>query len=167
MWLWDGTRHRMLRREDTGGDLPRSRHDWLYHEMWERDGGQIIYHGAEYGGKPCYVGRVNTDASDCREIALPRGWNQYGHFTVGKGGQLVTDGYYRTSDASNHWGGEWISVLDVNWETGEIEWRPLARHSSSWISQDAHPHPIFDANCTSVYFTSDADGRRAVYRVEV
>lgn len=28
-------------------------------------------------------------------------------------------------------GGEWISLLDVDWDNGAIAWRPLCRHGSS------------------------------------
>jgi Tol biopolymer transport system component len=43
---------------------------------------------------------------------------------------------------------------------------PLVEHGSSWSSQDAHPHPVFDPGGRSVLFTSDRAGVRAVYRVE-
>jgi hypothetical protein len=46
MWLWDGHRHIRLRTEGEG----RSRADWTCHEMWERDGSAIIYHGSYHHG---------------------------------------------------------------------------------------------------------------------
>ena len=171
LWLWDGTRHRMLRDENPAGSksAPRSRHDWITHETWQRDGEYVVYHGGlgrEYHAPPCFVGRVDVDNRDRQEVVFPDDWNQYGHFSVGGPGQLVTDGYYCTPETATGWG-RWITLADVDWETCSIDWRPLTLHGSSWSSQDAHPHPIFDHACAAVYFTSDHGGRRAVYRVEL
>jgi hypothetical protein len=162
MWLWDGRRHLRLRPEGDG----RSRLDWACHEMWERDGSAIIYHGSYHDG-PALIGRVKPDGSGLREIALPREWNRYGHFTVGRPGWLVTDGCYLQPDDPKRSGGAWISVLKVDWAAGRYDWLPLCRHGSSWTSQDAHPHPIFNHASDAVYFTSDAGGRRAICRVAV
>jgi oligogalacturonide lyase len=172
MWLWDGATHRSLREENarasTGGF--RSRHDWLTHEMWERDGSHIVYHGGHgrtYNDPPCFIGRVHPETSERAEIPLPDGWDQYGHFTVGEPGRLVTDGYFRSGNTSPGWAGNWIALADIDWESGLVEWSGLVEHGSSWSSQDAHPHPIFDHACRAVYFTSDRSGKRAVYRIEV
>lgn len=162
MWLWDGKRHIRLRSEGDG----RSRADWTCHEMWERDGSAVIYHGSYYKG-PAYVGRVHPDGSQSVEIPFPAGWKRYGHFTEGRPGVLVTDGYYeRPDDPAPNGCGAWISVLRVGWESSRIQWFPLCRHGSSWRSQDEHPHPVFDHAGRSVIFTSDRDGKRAGYRVD-
>ncbi len=161
MWIWDGKRHRPLRSERDG----RQRSDWTCHEMWERDGSAVIYHG-NYANGPSYIGRVNPDGSDPIEIPLPSDWKRYGHFTVGSPGELVTDGYLETPDDAPGWAGAWISRLKVDWSARQIEWFPLVRHGSSWSSQDAHPHPVFDHAGDSIWFTSDVSGQRAVYRVE-
>jgi hypothetical protein len=162
MWLWDGRRHIRLRTEGDG----RSRADWACHEMWERDGSAIIYHGMYHNG-PAYLGRVKPDGSGLTEIALPKEWNRYGHFTVGHPGWLVTDGCYVRPEDPKKAGGAWISVLKVDWAAKHYDWQPLCRHGSSWTSQDAHPHPIFNHAADAVYFTSDAKGRRTVCRVAV
>jgi len=160
MWLFDGSRHLRLRTAEGG----RSKDDWTCHEMWERDGSAIIYHGQYDKGAP-YIGRVMPDGSGLQEIALKTGCDRYGHFTVGNSGVLVTDGYYEEADDRKTWGGDWISRLDVDWASGDIRWMPLCRSSSSWKSQDAHPHPIIDHASRFAYFTSDKDGKRAVYRI--
>lgn len=159
MWLFDGRRHIRLRKEGPG----ISRHDWTCHEMWQRDGQFVVYHGTYEGGR-AYVGRVRPDGSDRVEIPLPAGWSRYGHFTVGEGNLLVTDGYYVASPDDRAENCPWISVLDVDWPGRRIQWRPLCRHDSIWADQDAHPHPIFNNACNAVYFTSDRTGHRAVYR---
>jgi hypothetical protein len=162
MWLWDGRRHLRLRPEGDG----RSRLDWTCHEMWERDGSAIIYHGKFANGQS-YIGRVKPDGSGLVEIALPKTWNRYGHFTVGRPGWLVTDGCYVTPGEPEKSGGAWISVLKVDWAARTYAWQPLCQHGSSWRSQDAHPHPIFNHASDAILFTSDKTGQRAIYRVPV
>ena len=140
MWLWDGQTHVALRKEGDG----RSRQDWTCHEMWQRDGKSVIYHGKYHDG-PAYLGKWTFDGAT-REIALPAGWKQYGHFTVGGEDELVSDGYFRTDEDDIKGAGKWISKLRVNWLAGEIAWQPLLRSRSSWDSQDSHPHPIYSAS---------------------
>jgi len=159
MWLFDGNAHRRLRKEGGG----KSRSDWVCHEMWERDGSAIIYHG-KFADGPAFIGRVDPDGRNQVELPLPTGCDRYGHFTVGAPGVLVSDGYYEEPGDSVTWGGDWISRLDVDWGKGRIDWKPLCRSGSSWKSQDAHPHPIIDHGMRFIYFTSDRDGRRAIYR---
>jgi oligogalacturonide lyase len=172
LWLWDGARHRPLRDEAAASKAhsARSRSDWITHETWQRDGAYAVYHGglgSRYHEPPCFVGRVNiSDMSDRQELLFPADWNQYGHFSVGAPGQLVTDGYFCTPDTRDGWG-QWITLAHVDWDSAAIEWQPLTRHGSSWATQDEHPHPIFDHAATAVYFTSDYEGSRGVYRVEL
>ncbi len=162
MWLFDGTKHIRMRTAEAG----RSADDWTCHEMWERDGSAIIYHGGFKNG-PAYIGRVQADGSHIQEIGLETGCNRYGHFTVGKTNILVTDGYYEEEGDLQNGSGDWISHLDVNWDDGKIAWTPLCRNNSSWTSQDAHPHPIIDHQSKYAYFISDKDGKRAVYRIHL
>jgi oligogalacturonide lyase len=175
VWLWDGKTHRALRTEGEG----RSRGDWVCHEMWSRDGKSIIYHGryagtdpVTDGGRlvfgagngPAFIGRCHAYGADITEIPLPAHYTRYGHFTAGNGDWLVTDGYYEQSDdPPGH--GAWISMLKPDWSAAAIDWHPLCRHSSSWKSQDEHPHPVFDHAGQNILFTSDVGGMRAVYRV--
>lgn len=162
MWLWDGERHLRLRPEGAG----RSRHDWVCHEMWERDGGTIIYHGGYHNG-PYFVGRVKVDGSGMVEISFPPAYRKYGHFTVSNRGLLVSDGYYQADEAGEGRAGEWISIQTVDWAQGQLDWTPLCKHGSNWDSQDSHPHPIFNHRSDAVFFTSNHEGRRAIYRVGV
>lgn len=159
MWLFDGVEHVRLRTEDKG----RSRHDWTCHEMWERDGSAIIYHGRHAKGAH-YIGRVEPDGSGMREIALPANYKRYGHYTVGAPNTLISDGYYEEEGDREADEGDWISLVEVDWPNGNARWFPLCRSSSSWKSQDEHPHPIFDHSLRHAYFTSDMEGKRAIYR---
>lgn len=160
MWLFDGRRHRRLRQEGDG----RTRADWTCHEMWERDGGAIIYHGTFAGGRS-YIGRMNPDGTCLVELDITTGCNRYGHFTVGTPGVLITDGYYEEPGDKKHRGGDWVSRVDVDWGGKTMRWTPLCRHGSSWKCQDAHPHPIIDHAMRYAYFTSDVEGKCAIYRI--
>lgn len=162
MWLFDGTRHLRLRTEGVN----RSRKDWACHEMWERDGSAIIYHGGLSDGS-LYVGRIAPDGTGLKEILLPADYKRYGHFTVGTPGILVSDGYYEEKGDRNTLGGDWISLIDVDWKGKTTNWTPLCRSLSSWNTQDEHPHPIIDNAMRFAYFTSDADGKRAIYRIPI
>ena len=162
VWLWDGKEHIRLRPEGDGC----SRDDWACHEMWARDGQFVIYHGG-YDNGPGYMGCVRPDGSDRVEIAFPQGGTQYGHFTVGNPNGFVSDGYYRQEGDLSQRAGVWITLQYVDWKAGKMEWIPLCRHGSSWDSQDSHPHPIYNHAADAVYFTSDKDGKRAVYRIDV
>ena len=159
VWLWNGRRHIALRTEGEG----RSRADWACHEMWERDGSAIIYHGS-YDQGPAFLGRVKPDGTGMTEISLPKIWNRYGHFTVGKPGGLVSDGCYTQAGEPSGGKGAWISVLQVDWAARQYQWEPLCRSGSSWDSQDSQPHPIFNHAADAVYFTSDKAGKRAIWR---
>ncbi len=168
MWLFNGKKHIRLREE--GGI--KSARDWTCHEMWERDGSAIIYHGGYKSfteilknfGERKYIGRVIPDTGKHIEIKFPRRFKKYGHFTVGSTSTLVTDGYYEEKHQHSS-KGEWITRLDVDWKRKKITWTPLCKHRSSWATQDEHPHPIFDHGEKYIYFTSDFEGKRAVYRI--
>ncbi|MDP6040526.1 MAG: oligogalacturonate lyase family protein [Candidatus Latescibacteria bacterium] len=161
VWLWNGNEHIRLRDESEN----RSRNDWTCHEMWERNGQYLIYHGG-YKNGPAFIGRVKPNGTDRIEIALPENWTQYGHFTVGNPNHLVSDGYYRQNDDPEQRSGVWITRQHVDWKNEHIDWTPLCRSGSSWDSQDSHPHPIYNHAANAIYFTSDRDGKRAVYRIE-
>ncbi|HVU34357.1 MAG TPA: hypothetical protein VHE61_13050 [Opitutaceae bacterium] len=177
LWLWDGKHHRRLRVEGDGS----TRADHVTHEMWERDGSAIVYHGCFATPQPGrtnlrqFVGRIGPDDSSQTELPLPEAWGRYGHYTVGNGSDLVSDGYYEEPDdpvpqpKGRTWmnGGAWISVLRPDWKNRSIRWMPLCRHGSTWVNQDSHPHPVFSEDGKSILFTSDQSGRRAIYRVAV
>lgn len=161
MWLWDGKKHIRLRNEGEG----RKAADWTCHEMWERNGAYIIYHG-NYTDGVNYIGRVKPDGTGTIEIKLPAEWKRYGHFTVGKPGWLVSDGCY-VQQGDPKGSGAWISVVHIDWKKKSYEWFPVCRSGSSWKSQDEHPHPVYDNKGSSAYFTSDRNGKRAVFRVDI
>ena len=183
VWLWDGHTGAItaLREEGSQPDgSSRRRADWVCHEVWTRAGDAVIYHGT-YGGSghgPSFVARTTLAGSPPTEIAFAPGLRRYGHFTLGAADDLlVSDGYAEyPGDTPEEEEvamprlarfGCWISLLRVDWARGTHTWTPLCRHGSSWTSQDAHPHPIFSHADDEVLFTSDYEGKRAIYAVPV
>ena len=168
MWIFDGRQHIRLRTEGDG----RSRSDGVVHETWERETGNVIYHGTYADGRK-FIGRiVFDDPHDATryaitEIPLPPECRKYGHFAAGNGNLLVSDGHYALPGEKDSWGGEWISLFIPDWERKTVAVKPLCRHRSSWSSQEAHPHPVFNHAGDAIIFTSDFEGRRAVYKVDV
>ena len=167
MWMFDGENHVMVRTEGEG----RSRKDWTCHEMWSRDGSELVYHGTYDGGRS-YLGcaRIN-DPEDIlpirlTEIPFPEEYVSYGHFTMGNGHDVFTDGYFRLlGDPEDK--SKYICRLKIDWDAGKIDWQPLCEHNSTWATQDSHPHPILNHKGDRLYFNSDFEGFRAVYYVDV
>lgn len=188
IWLRDSAGLRPLRRRDTvTNGAPVGTDDYVDHEIWSRDGAWVLYHGTYAPGDHglagrSFVGRISLANGSLREVPFPPSFVRYGHFAAGPGNLLVTDGYaeydapgtpprpspgrFDGVDAPpEDDGGSWISQVEVDWDTGRIDWVPIARHGSSWWSQDAHPHPTFDLAGKTILFTSDREGFRAVYAV--
>lgn len=187
MWLWQGYQSQRLRPADDLVD-PRG---VAVHEVWCADGRSLIYHGTYFipptgptytqrmrgieQGMP-YIGRCYPDGDFRLEIPLRTGCTDYGHFMPDASAQrVVTDGYYNqptTKTASKamprsaQGRGRWITLFHLDWERLTAEPQPLCLHGSTWASQDEHPHPIFSPDGSSVWFTSDREGRRAIYEVD-
>jgi hypothetical protein len=167
IWIFDGKRHIRMRTEGEG----RSREDGVVHETWERETGNLIYHGT-YANDVKFIGRITFrdphDPSDyvITEIPLPAACRKYGHFSVSNGSLLVSDGNYALPGEAESWGGEWITLFKPDWEKRTVEFKPLCRHRSSWKCQEVHPHPVFNHASDAVIFTSDFEGRRAIYKVD-
>ena len=145
VWLFDGHSGQHIRMRSEGDG--RSRADWVCHEVWDRDGRTILYHGGFDGGA-YFVGKVDRDGSGRVEVGFPPEYRKYGHFNISHAGLLVGDGYYQEAvqeplpGARDEWrGGEWISLQKMDWAKGEMEWVPLCKHGSNWENQDCHPHP--------------------------
>jgi len=92
VWLWEEKHTTECGMRAKG----RSKDDWTCHEMWQRDGKVIIYHGSYKNGL-YYIGRINPDGTGRVEIPFPQGWKRYGHFTEGAQNMIITDGYYTQS----------------------------------------------------------------------
>jgi oligogalacturonide lyase len=171
VWLFNARTGEHVRMRTEGDN--RSRKDWVCHEVWDQDGNEIIYHGG-YDQGAYFVGKVDRDGTHRVEIAFPPKFRKYGHFNLNHSGLLVGDGYYQPPSSelqdggrNEYWGGQWISLQKMDWAHATMEWMPLCEHNSTWENQDCHPHPIFNHAGTAVYYTSNASGRRAIYRIEI
>ena len=101
IWLYDHSADTVTRIRTEGNDTlgnpsgcPRTAADWVCHEMWSDDGKMVIYHGG-YAGGPAMVGRYELESGRYWEIALPKDYDAYGHFTMDHQGNLVCDGYFK------------------------------------------------------------------------
>jgi len=171
MWLWDGSSARRLRPEGPNEvGFPRSADDWVCHEIWQRDGEAIVYHG-KYVDGPAFIGQVNLSGEKHLELSFPWHFTRYGHFAVSNDPTLlVTDGYVEKQGAllgKDRKAGGWISLIRANWKERQLSWTPLCLHGSFWNTQGAHPHPIFSHAGDKVFFNSNKDGRLAIYMVEI
>lgn len=185
IWLYDHETDqiRPVRTEgdDTLGDpkgYPRSRNDWVCHEMWSDDGKTVIYHGG-YADGPAMAGRYELATGRYWEIALPEDYDAYGHFTMDHKGNLVCDGYFKypweikkVRDNSTDNGpdphkkdAEYICKVFPDWDKGTLAWVPLCRHESDWLGQDAHPHPIYSHAGDRIFFNSRSGRTVNVYCV--
>lgn len=183
IWLYDHTKDTLspVRKEgaDTRGNpggYGRRAKDWVCHEMWSDDGQYIIYHGG-YADGPAMVGRYSLADGICWEIALPKDYDAYGHFTMDHQGNLVCDGYFKypwevkavrensTDDGPDPHkkDAEYICAVIPNWEEGTLKWIPLCKHESDWMGQDAHPHPICSHGGDRIFFNSRMGGDVRVY----
>lgn len=186
IWIYDhrSDEIRQVRTEgaNSQGDprgFARKRGDWVCHEMWSDDGKTIVYHGG-YENGPAMVGRINLSSGECREIALPDDYNAYGHFTMDHDMNLVCDGYFkfpedvkavRENSTDNgpyphRKDGEYISRVVPDWDGGTLRWIALCRHSSDWLGQDAHPHPIYSHDGRNVFFNSRSGRYVKIYSVD-
>ena len=186
IWIYDHrrvvVRHVRTEGNDTFGNprgYARKRGDWVCHEMWSDDGKIVIYHGG-YENGPAMVGRYELESGRYWEIALPDDYNAYGHFTMDHGMNLVCDGYFKfpedvkvVRENSTDNGpdphkkdGEYISKVIPDWDRGTLNWIPLCKHSSDWLGQDAHPHPIYSHDGRRIFFNSRSERYVKVYCVE-
>ena len=187
IWIYDHRQDaiRQVRTEgsDTLGNphgFARKRGDWVCHEMWSDDGRIVIYHGG-YENGPAMVGRYELESGRYWEIALPDDYNAYGHFTMDHDMNLVCDGYFKfpedvkvVRENSTDNGpdphkkdGEYISKVVPDWDKGILTWIPLCKHSSDWLGQDAHPHPIYSHDGRRIFFNSRSGRYVKVYCVDV
>lgn len=185
IWLYDHSQDILtpVRTEGTDPSLgfsgyKRSRNDWVCHEMWSEDGTYIIYHGS-YENGPAMVGRYEPGTGKYWEIALPKDYDAYGHFTMDPAGNLVCDGYFKypwevkkvRENSTDHGpdphkkDSEYICRVHADWEAGTLNWIPLCKHESDWLGQDAHPHPVYSHAGDRVFFNSRMKNHVNVYCV--
>jgi rhamnogalacturonyl hydrolase YesR len=176
LWIYDCRSNKHIRVRTEAEE--RSRNDIVTHEVWERETGDFIYHGKFSQGvnKGCnFIGRVHfpkfpkLEGYTITEIPFPVEYQRNGHFNIGNNGWLVTDAYYVAQGEGKQpvGKGRWIALMKPDWDNKTLHWQLVCEHGSNWDSQEAHPHPVFDPAGNAVFFTSNKEGKRAVYRVDV
>ena len=127
------------------------------------------------------VGRYDMRTGIRQEIALPKDYDAYGHFTMDHQQNLCCDGYFKFPDeVKKVWNnstdngpdphkkdGEYISRVVPDWDGGRLQWIPLCKHSSDWLGQDAHPHPIYSHRGDRIFFNARSARDVQVFAVEV
>jgi len=144
--------------------------DDVAHEVWQEDGGAVIYHGVRWdaGEYPeQFVGRAPVDAgAPLQEISIPRDVASfYGHFFPSRAGDFVITDAMANEAGKQQRKGNLISRLNLDWANGRMDVVPLCESHTSWHTQDNHPHPVLSPDQREVLFTSDGDGRRRIYSV--
>jgi len=176
MWIWDGNKHFRLREEDG----VKNRNDFICHEVWEKNGDFIFYHGRYMNGV-CFLGRVDPEGKKSIEIEFPLEYKREGHFIPGKNGFFVTDGFYedrglperirlklkRTFKKETSFCGRYLTLVKADWNERRINWYPICRHGSDWSDQSCHPHPLLDNHGRRVYFNSNRKGKNAIYSAAI
>jgi len=77
--------------------------------------------------------------------------------------------FYVNENSDNLSFGKWISILKVDWEKKRINWVPLIKHGSinCRTDQDSHPHPIFNHKGNEIFFTSNRNGNRSIFKLKL
>jgi hypothetical protein len=144
---------------------PEDRRHWNCHELWTLDGEEVLYHGTAEGpsagvvggGKMrAFMGFSDLSGEKYREFFIREGEQNggYGHFGVhAKKDHAYCDGYFADGLITECSPGR----------DGCLDFRPLCRHDTKWLSQDDHPHPILSADGSMLVFSSSVRGVGDVY----
>lgn len=175
LWLVeaDGTRLRSPREQH--------RDTIITQEFWWPDGSRVGYYYAQTGpgGNPS-LRNVDPDTGEEEIVAS---CSPYVHCMCGCQGRLIVgdssgsiepvhrlerdDGLDIAAMADAEEPGDYIYLVDTLMQR-EMK---LCHHGSTWSlrygnTQDAHPHPYLSDDGRWVFFTSDRDGKPAVFRVD-
>ncbi|WP_226571301.1 oligogalacturonate lyase family protein [Mangrovibacter yixingensis] len=165
MWLMneDGTNIRKAKQPAAGESYT--------HEFWVPDGSSLMYVTYLKDSPVRYLCRVDGETGqDEKLLAMPPCShvmsNDDGTLAVGDGSGKPIDmadaeGYGDTTDP-------YLWLFDLR----KKQYHKVARHSSSWEVLDGdrqvtHPHPSFTPDEKHVLFSSDKDGKPALYLAEI
>lgn len=165
MWLMneDGSHIRKAKRPEAGESYT--------HEFWVPDGSALMYVTYVKDSPVRYLSRVdgNTGADE-KLLAMPPCShvmsNDSGTLVIGDGSGTPIDiadssGYGDVNDP-------YLWLFDLQKKRSHR----VVKHSSSWRVLDGdrqvtHPHPSFTPDEKSVLFSSDKDGKPALYLAEI
>jgi Periplasmic component of the Tol biopolymer transport system len=168
LWLVDadGSRLRCAK--------PRRPEDMIVtHEFWSADGSAILFVHKDYDNRATIR---SIDPETLSETIVAEFTYSAHVFASPDGRWFVADGQPAQpvlpetgKDSLETMANNIPNLYLIDSDSGREE--VLCRHGSSFKpygnAQDCHPHPSFAPDSKSVLFSSDRDGRPAVYRVEI
>jgi oligogalacturonide lyase len=165
MWLInaDGSHLRRVKAHAPG--------EACMHEFWVPDGSKLIYVSYTKGDQERYIWAADpvTLENECL-MPMPPCAHLMSNFD---GSLIVGDGAGQLGDVSDKDGhafeaDPWIHLFDMKARTH----RKICRHDTSWSeykgnTQATHPHPSFTPDEKRVLFSSDIDGKPALYLADL
>lgn len=167
----------MVKKDGSGLTCLREQPEDLIitHEFWMPDGKELAFVYRETTGEK--IENIRMINPDTREERILMPCSPYAHFICSRDGKKMI-GDAQGSDVPihllDHSGkgekkeetNDYLYLVDVE----KREEKKLCYHGTSWKAiygnpQDAHPHPFFSNDGSHVIFTSDKDGKPALYRV--
>jgi oligogalacturonide lyase len=164
MWLLneDGSHVRKVKAHVEGESCT--------HEFWVPDGSALIYVSYLKGEQQRTIYRYNPESAINEPIMQMPACshlmsNVEGTWLVGDGSGTPVD--VKDTDSYTIENDPWLYLFDI---ANKKQMR-VARHNTSWKTlngsrQVTHPHPSFTPDNKSILFTSDKDGKPALYLVK-
>lgn len=146
-------------------------HESCMHEFWVPDGSKLMYVSYTKGDQDRFIGVADPLTLKNENImAMPPCAHLMSNFD---GSLLVGDGAGQLGDVSDKEGhafeaDPYIHLFDVQTRTH----RKICRHDTSWReykgnTQATHPHPSFTPDEKRVLYSSDRDGKPALYLADL
>ncbi|WP_114194032.1 oligogalacturonate lyase family protein [Edaphovirga cremea] len=165
MWFIneDGTNMRKVKTHAPGESCT--------HEFWVPDGSAMIYVSYMKGSRDRFICSVNPETLENRQLmVMPPCSHLMSNYD---GSLLVGDGSDAPVDVQDNDGYEIENdpfLYVFNMKNGKQH--RIAQHNTSWRvfegdRQVTHPHPSFTPDNKQILFTSDVDGKPALYLADV
>lgn len=146
-------------------------HESCMHEFWVPDGSKLMYVSYTKGDQDRYIGAADpVTLQNEMLMAMPPCAHLMSNFD---GSLVVGDGAGQLGDVADKDGhafeaDPYIHLFDMKTRSH----RPICRHDSSWAeykgnTQATHPHPSFTPDEKRVLFSSDREGKPALYLADL
>lgn len=122
-----------------------------------------VFHGGYRKNPVEYFSFVDPQTGQTQDYRLPG--PRPGHFQATRDRlHMIADAWSVEGETEEDWPAKRYGVMcryDV--EGDHVIATPLARHDSSWLSHEAHPHPVFTPDERHVIWASDRGGATHLY----
>lgn len=146
-------------------------HESCMHEFWVPDGSKLMYVSYTKGDQERYIGAADpVTLANENIMAMPPCAHLMSNFD---GSLLIGDGAGQLGDVSDKDGhafeaDPYIHLFDIKARSQ----RKVCRHDTSWAeykgnTQTTHPHPSFTPDEKRVLFSSDREGKPALYLADL